>query len=70
MMIPRETMRKMIKQQTQMRVGPEACDELAYQLEQVATTIIGHAEKLARHNGRVTILPEDILLAVELLEEE
>ena len=70
MIIPRETMRKMIKQQTQMRVGPEACDELAYQLEQIATTIIGHAGKLAEHGGRVTIQQEDILLAVELLEEE
>ena len=69
-MIPTATMRTLIKTQTGLRAGTTTAEELAYQLEQVAKTIIGHAEKLARHNGRVTILPEDILLAVELLEEE
>ena len=52
-----------------MYVGQEASMELEAQIEDIAITIATTAGKLAEHAGRKTIKPEDILLAVETLEQ-
>ena len=69
MMIPINTCRRLIKNTTGMYVGQEASMELEAQIEDIAITIATTAGKLAEHAGRKTIKPEDILLAVETLEQ-
>lgn len=70
MTIPVQPCRTIIKETTGLRVGESTSRELATVLEEMAETIAERAGKLATHSGRQTVSRDDVLLAVEMLEEE
>jgi len=65
--IPRETLKKMIKEAGAVRVSDNAATELGCILEDFAQDIGSTANTLAGHSGRQTVRAEDIRASVEML---
>jgi len=61
--IPREAIRRMIKEAGAERVGDDAVTELGRVLEQIANDISQSAIVLAGHSGKKTVKGKDISLA-------
>ena len=64
------TCKKLLQKGNNARISKEASKELSTILEEMADTITQRAKILSRHAHRKTITREDVLLAVEQLEQE
>lgn len=62
--------KKMLQAGNNYRISKDASIELSNILEDTALTISERAQIYAKHAGRRTIKKEDILLALEQLEQE
>ena len=67
MELPLEPIKRIIKEQTEMRVSQEATVELQTAIETNAEKISQLAEKFADAGGRKTILGSDVVKAVEAI---
>jgi len=67
--IPIQACKRLLQTGNNFRVSKDASEELSCILEDTGVTIAETAYKFAAHAGRRTIRKEDVLLAVESLEE-
>lgn len=63
--IPNAAADRVIRNATGLRVGADAAELLAEELEAIGKGIADEAGKLARHAGRKTVKASDIKLAIK-----
>lgn len=66
--IPKEVLKRMIKDAGADRVSEDAAIELGRILESISEEISDNAKLLANHAGRSTIRSEDVIRSAEMLK--